>query len=67
MTKKKVLGIVGSPRRGANTETIIDQVLMGSEESGALTEKIVLSEMNVNPCRACNECQRTGRDVVKQR
>lgn len=65
MTKKKVLGIVGSPRRGANTETIIDQVLMGSEESGALTEKIMLSEMNVNPCRACNACQRTGACIIE--
>ena len=65
MTKKKVLGIVGSPRRGANTETIIDQVLMGSVESGAFTEKIVLSEMNVNPCRACNACQRTGACIIE--
>ena len=56
MSQKKVLGIVGSPRRGANTETLIDQVLKGAEESGALTEKIVLSEMNVKPCRACNAC-----------
>lgn len=65
MTKKKVLGIVGSPRTEANTETIIDQVLMGSEESGALTEKIVLSEMNVNPCRACNACQKTGKCIIE--
>ena len=64
MSQKKVLGIVGSPRRGANTETLIDQVLKGAEESGALTEKIVLSEMNVKPCRACNACQRTGKCVI---
>lgn len=65
MNKKKVLGIVGSPRRGANTETMIDQVLKGSEESGALTEKIVLSEMIVKPCRACNACQRTGKCIIE--
>ncbi len=61
---KKVLGITGSPRRGANTETMIDQVLSGAEESGASTEKVVLSEMNVNPCRACNGCQKTGKCVI---
>ncbi|MCW4011768.1 MAG: flavodoxin family protein [Candidatus Bathyarchaeota archaeon] len=58
--KQKVLGIVGSPRRGANTETLVDQVLKGSEESGAAVEKIILSEMNIKPCNACNGCQKTG-------
>ena len=61
---KKVLGITGSPRRGANTETMIDQILTGAKESGAQTEKVILSEMNVNPCRACNGCQRTGQCVI---
>ena len=62
---QKVLGIVGSPRRGANTETLVDQVLKGSQESGATTEKIVLSEMNIKPCTACNSCQKTKTCIIK--
>jgi multimeric flavodoxin WrbA len=60
MSKIKVLGIIGSPRRGANTETLVDQVLRGSEEAGAVVEKIVVSEMNIKPCTACNACKKTG-------
>lgn len=55
----KVLGIAGSPRRGGNTETILDEVLRGAAEAGAQTEKFVLAEKEVNPCRACNACSRT--------
>jgi multimeric flavodoxin WrbA len=62
---QKALGIVGSPRRGANTETLVDQVLKGSEESGAAVEKIVLNEMVIKPCTACNTCQKTGRCVIE--
>jgi multimeric flavodoxin WrbA len=63
MSENKILGIVGSPRRGANTETLIDQVLKEAMEAGAAAEKLVLSEMNIQPCRACNACQRTGKCV----
>lgn len=59
----RVLGIVGSPRRGGNTETLVDEVLMGAGEAGATTEKVVLSEMEVSLCKACNECRRDGRCV----
>lgn len=57
----RVLGIVGSPRRGGNTETLVDEVLMGAGEADAMTEKIILSELEVAPCKACNECRRDGR------
>lgn len=58
-----VLGVVGSPRRGGNTEILVDEVLAGAREAGAVTEKAILNEMDVNPCQACDECYRTGRCV----
>jgi multimeric flavodoxin WrbA len=61
----RVLGVVGSPRRGGNTETLVDEVLRGAEEAGGRVEKVVLSEMNVMPCRACNACSRLGRCVIE--
>ena len=57
---KTILGIVGSPRRGANTETLVDSVLAGASENGATTTKVILSELRIAPCRACNKCQRDG-------
>ena len=59
--RKRVLGVVGSPRRGGNTETLVDEVLWGAEEAGALTEKVILSELEIAPCRACDACRREGR------
>jgi multimeric flavodoxin WrbA len=56
----QVLGIVGSPRKGGNTETLIDAVLSGAQEAGAWTEKVLLRDLEIGPCRACDACQRTG-------
>jgi multimeric flavodoxin WrbA len=61
--RKRVLGIVGSPRRGGNTETLVDEVLAGAAEAGALTEKVMLSKLDIGPCRACDACGKTGRCV----
>ncbi|MHA2178689.1 MAG: flavodoxin family protein [Candidatus Thorarchaeota archaeon] len=57
---KVVLGIIGSPRRGGNTETLVDSVLAGAMECGATAEKVVLNELEISPCRACNGCQKSG-------
>lgn len=58
--KVRVLGIVGSPRRGGNTETLVDEVLLGAEEAGGKTEKVILNEVEVNPCQACDKCYKDG-------
>lgn len=63
--QKRVLGIVGSPRRGGNTETLVDEVLRGAEEAGAQVAKIILSELNIAPCRACDGCADTGECVQR--
>ena len=64
---RRVLGIIGSPRRGGNTETLVDEVLRGADaaRAGALTEKVILNELDIAPCRACNGCQETGACVQK--
>jgi multimeric flavodoxin WrbA len=64
-THNKVLGIVGSPRRGGNTEVLVDEVLAGAREAGALTDKVLLYELAIAPCRACNACEKTGKCVQR--
>ena len=61
--RKNILGIVGSPRRGANTETLVDSVLEGAAEGGATATKVILQEMTIAPCSACNYCQKNGKCV----
>nr|MBC7245025.1 flavodoxin family protein [Chloroflexota bacterium] len=60
MKQKRVLGIVGSPRRGGNTETLVDEALRGAEEAGASTEKIILSTLDIAPCEGCDACEDSG-------
>lgn len=62
---ERVLGIVGSPRRGGNTDILVDEALAGAEEAGAVVEKVVLSKLNIAPCRACNACRKNGQCVQK--
>jgi putative NADPH-quinone reductase len=68
----KVLAFASSPRRGGNSETLLDWLLESmSRESDVTIEKIVLTEADINPCRGCNACeklnhcvQRDGMDTV---
>jgi multimeric flavodoxin WrbA len=58
---KRVLGIVGSPRRRGNTDTIVDHILKGAGEAGARIEKVFLRDLSIAPCEACYSCETTGR------
>ena len=61
--KVSVLGIMGSPRKGGNTDLLVDEVLAGAGEGGAEVEKVSLSELNIAPCRACENCKREGKCI----
>ena len=60
-----VLGIVGSPRKGGNTEIIVENALEAARSVGAETEMVLLSEQRVEPCTACDVCGKTGECVIK--
>jgi NAD(P)H-dependent FMN reductase len=64
-TQQRALGIVGSPRRNGNTEILVDEILRGASEAGASVEKIVLSRLDIAPCRACDACRKTGQCVQR--
>ena len=57
----KVLGISASPRRGGNSETLLDQALSGAASKGADIEKIILAEKKIEFCQGDNRCSKTGR------
>jgi multimeric flavodoxin WrbA len=62
---RSVLGIVGSPRRNGNTEILVDEVLKAAEENGAAVDKVILTKLDIGPCRACDTCRKTGKCVQK--
>jgi multimeric flavodoxin WrbA len=55
-----VLGILGSPRRGGNSEILLDRALDGAKAAGKSTSKLVLNDLRIRPCQNCGLCERTG-------
>ncbi len=60
----KVLGILGSPRRGGNSEILLDKALEGADSTGLDIEKIVLNELKFSPCQECGGCSTTGKCII---
>ena len=56
----RVLGIMGSPRLGSNTDILLDEVLAGAAAAGAATEKVVIARMRVTPCLELYHCAIDG-------
>jgi multimeric flavodoxin WrbA len=62
----KVLAFAGSPRRGGNSETLLDWVLAAmAEEPDVVVEKVALTEANINPCHGCNACEKLNKCVQR--
>ena len=61
----KVLGLFGSPRRGGNTDLLLEEMLKGAQSKGAEIERIFLSHLDISGCRECRSCETTGNCVVQ--
>jgi len=62
----KVLGIVCSPRKGGNTEIMVNEALAGAKSYGAETELWTTAGKDLKPCLACEKCKkRDGKCVQK--
>ena len=61
----RVLGIYGSPRKGGNTDLILDKVLEGSRLAGAETDAIYVRRLKIDGCLECGSCDETGECVIQ--
>jgi len=61
----KVLGILGSPRVGGNSDRLLDQALAGARAAGGKVEKVVLCKKKISGCLACGKCNETGVCAIK--
>jgi multimeric flavodoxin WrbA len=61
----KVLGIMGSPRVGGNSDILMDEALAGAKAAGADVEKIILDKLKISGCHDCKKCNETGICVIK--
>jgi multimeric flavodoxin WrbA len=58
MDEVKILGVGGSPRKGGNTDILLDSFLKGAESAGAETKKVLLREYSIEPCIGCEVCRK---------
>ena len=61
----KVLGIYTSPRKGGNSDLLLDQALEGAQAAGAQIERIYCRKLKISGCLECGGCDKTGECVVK--
>ncbi len=52
----RILGIMGSPRRGGNTDILLARVLDGARTAGASTDTVFLGSLTVRECDGCHAC-----------
>ncbi len=67
----KVLGLVGSPRKGSNTDLLVSAVLYGAGANNHKIEKLFLYDFDISPCIDCRGCKKRDfqcvlRDGMKQ-
>ncbi|MBN1798151.1 MAG: flavodoxin family protein [Spirochaetales bacterium] len=62
---KRFLGIIGSPRRNANTQILVAKILQGAAYEGVLTEATFLADLDINECDGCHVCWK-GKPCAKK-
>jgi multimeric flavodoxin WrbA len=59
MEKSLVLGVSGSPRKGANTDILLETALSAAAESDFVeTKAVYLRDFEIAPCKSCFGCCR---------
>ena len=61
----KVLGIYGSPRKGGNSDQLLDKALEGARSAGAETKAVYARDLKMCGCLECGGCDKTGKCVVE--
>jgi multimeric flavodoxin WrbA len=58
--KMKIIGFVGSPRKGGNTDELVRQILKGAQAGGGETKVYFLNDLSIRECQACMVCKKSS-------
>lgn len=61
----KILAFNGSPRKGGNTELLLNEAVRAAQEKGAEVVLYDLNRLDARPCQNCGRCDETGRCVIE--
>ncbi|MCX7920152.1 MAG: flavodoxin family protein [bacterium] len=62
---KKILGIVGSPRKNGNTDILVSKIIEGAKSQAAKTDTVYLADLDIRECDGCHVCWK-GNPCSKQ-
>ena len=48
------------PRRGGNTDRLLNEAVAGAAGKGALVKQVILADLEIAPCQNCGGCVQTG-------
>ena len=57
---KKVLVLLGSPRKKGNSAILADEITKGAKSVGAEVETLFLHDMSIAACNACEACHKSN-------
>ena len=55
-----IVALMGSPRKHANTDMLLDEMIRGAEDAGHNVIKHYVGDLEVHPCKGCGVCTRGG-------
>ncbi len=61
----RIIAFNGSPRKGGNTQLLLDEAVRGARELGAEVTVHNLNTLSIRPCQNCGGCDDTGRCVIQ--
>ena len=53
---KRILGVIGSPRKKGNTHLLVSRILEGAEAEEAVTDTLFLNKLKIRECDGCHAC-----------
>jgi len=56
--QQRVLGIGGSPRKGGNTDVLLETILKGARETRTVARAVHLRDVQFQPCIGCEKCRK---------
>jgi multimeric flavodoxin WrbA len=60
----QILAIFGSPRRGGNTERLLEAFLEGACTGATSCRRLVVTDQGIGPCTGCQACDADGACVL---
>ncbi|OBR93931.1 MULTISPECIES: flavodoxin family protein [Clostridium] len=63
---RKILILLGSPRKNGNTAALAEAFSNGAKESGHEVTTYWLGDATINPCKACDYCQRNNGKCIQK-